>query len=353
MGNTALHLAVENLFYICSKLIIEYYPSTLIQKDKCGNTPIHCIVKNQFVEGCKFAMKHAIPTYLNFQNDEFLTPIHLAARENAYPILKLFLAKIGNIANIMNPETLNTPLHLAAEAGASKCVYILLVNILKNKNEEYINLQNNENMTALMIAAKLGNTACCTFIIKHAELDIANDVGWTALHFAAKISQRKIVKKLIKNGADASKRTADDNLTAFSHAAGATEPGCLEYMLKKFEKTESCEFLLKTATQNMSEECLKLLLVRDDIKECINHQFKDDCNETLLHMSIKNNNYKMSQILLENGANWHLKNSNNEYPFHLVAKQQVTQSIQDKEVQQDVCTRVFKNIHRLIGSTTR
>lgn len=347
--DTALHLAVDMKLLEFTKLIIESYPATLTQKDGYGNTPIHYIVTNKFVEGCTIAMEHAEPKYIAEQNNQLLTAVHLAARENTEPILKLLLHKISNSVDLLNPESLYTPLHCAAETGASKCIKTLLLSIPKNVVEHYTNLQNKNKMTALMIAAKLGYTACCT-TMKMADINMSNDMGYTALHFAAMRGNRGIVKHLVEQKADISKRTLDDDLTALSYAAGAKNPDCLEYMLNNCELTDLPN-VLKTATQRDNDECLELLLDRDDMKKFINHKFKECRNDTLLHMSIKNGNYKISRMLLEKEAK-KLKNDNDEYPFHLLAKQQISQCKSQKDWEY-VCSKILTHIQGLIGDVTR
>ncbi|CAI8021395.1 Putative ankyrin repeat protein MM_0045, partial [Geodia barretti] len=68
-----------------------------------------------------------------------------------------------------------------------------------------LNLQNNEGLTPLMIAARRGRTDVTKILLegKHVNLDIQEKrTEWSALHFSAEVGDSATTEALLKAGAN-------------------------------------------------------------------------------------------------------------------------------------------------------
>ena len=110
-----------------------------------------------------------------------------------------------------------TALHLAAANGHTKTVTTLI------KKEADINRANNKGWTALHLAAAKGHKDIVTTLIEEgADINNANEEEVTALHLAAANGHLDIVTTLIEKGADINKAN-NQGLTAL-HLAAANNP---------------------------------------------------------------------------------------------------------------------------------
>ena len=133
------------------------------------------------------------------------TPLHLAARYQRADAAKVLLdAKVDDdIVNVQD-YTGRTPLHAAVAADAQG----VFQHLLKNR---YTNLdaKSNDGTTPLMLAARMAIEGMVEALIEaNADVNIADDMGKTALHWAAAVNNVDAVNVLLKNNAN---RDAQDN----------------------------------------------------------------------------------------------------------------------------------------------
>lgn len=347
--NTALHLAVKQKLLNCCEQIMKCHSPTLAQKNNYGSTPLHCMIEGKFHDGCEKAMSYTNPGYINEPNNKGVIALHIAARENSPAILEILLNNSGD-PRLKNIEDFNV-LHYAANSGSVDCLKMILTRIPTHELKEYTNLQTIHLNTPLILASKRGFSHCC-YRLKYANVDIANNDGYTALHYAAKGGHLAIVKYLLDKNALSNKRIKKDNLTAICLAAGGDDIECLEYLLDKTPMIDTPENPLKNAIKENRTDNFNLLSSRPEYMKIIDYQFPEDGNDTLMHISIKSSNYEITQKLIDLGADKFIKNDNDEYPVHLTASQARLESKMQEEERQHICRNILRDSHKLVASVT-
>ena len=89
------------------------------------------------------------------------------------------------------------PLHYAASIGYSSIIKFI-VGAAQDKGESYIDIQDKKGYTALMYAAKLSDPSTLKELLKlGASADIQNQKGQTALHIAAIYGRDMNIKEIL------------------------------------------------------------------------------------------------------------------------------------------------------------
>ncbi|XP_018009874.1 transient receptor potential cation channel subfamily A member 1 homolog [Hyalella azteca] len=359
-GKTALHLAVAIKNLPCSSVIMNANHQTLIQKDSDGNTPLHCMVKSHQYDICARAMdiissqpRQWRESLINRTNAQHQTAVHLAAREKTCEILQLLLEN-GGKANVTTHKFF-TPLHLAADSGSEQCVQLLLSYIPEDEKESYLNYTAGRNMTALMYAAMKGYSACCRALIGTNPNQRDTD-QCTALHLAAKRGYFSLVKHLIEEQKANPLMVAKNGQTPLHCSILSNNDECFVYLLNQSLESlppGTVPDLLKLAVKKNSNRCLKIMLDRDSFASYINHQFKDECNNTLLHLSTAKGSFRTTEMLLEKKARKDIRNNDDEYPLHLMASQVNSNSRLGEEEKAAVAKEMLHDSHELVDSPNK
>jgi len=118
-------------------------------KDVHGNYPIHMAVLMRKPELVKryCCVLQILESIIDLQNDDKLTPLHLAIRDNSLEIIELLLAFGADPA--LRDNKGNSGLHVAAALGASACLQLLAGN---TKHKEDLNELNDCGVTPLQIS---------------------------------------------------------------------------------------------------------------------------------------------------------------------------------------------------------
>lgn len=266
-GRTILHIAAQNKNLELCKLILQHESRLLLKKDKNGRSAIHYaaeagdlnIVKLLVEELLKDIMNEELyrnkmlavdGIWLALEDQEKLTPIHLAAKAGHIEICQFFLhhpfisrlkgyvdscgnsilgyaAMSGNVnllkmiieitsesINIVNKQG-ETLLHLALKEDVypvnEKDVNLLLLLKKNNKSEmiEYLLAnckdlliqENATKRTILHLAAQNRNYNACTLILRHQPqlLRLRDFQERSAIHYAAQSGSLEIVRMFIYN----------------------------------------------------------------------------------------------------------------------------------------------------------
>ena len=348
---TPLHYAAETKLFDCCEELTRRFPPILALQDNNGNTPLHYLVYNKYFEGCKKCIKYATPEHMNVANGDSLTVVHIAARDNAHEILQLLLDNGADRFIQAERKDFFTPLHFAANCGSSKCVKWLLEKLPERRKQTYTNLQTSNGSTAFMLAAAGGFAFCC-YKLEHADVDIQDKGGFTALHYAARNRHKSVVQHIVRERkADVSKKNSE-NLTALALSAENPDNPCLEYILENTTLVDSPQDILKLVTNFNRTQCLQKLLERENYNIYIDHAFESENNDTLLHIALRKGFYKACQILLYFGAGKKIKNNNDEYPIHLAASRPYSESAPEDEKYQ-VLLDLNKYSHFFIDKVTK
>lgn len=149
---------------------------------------------------------------LNAQMDKTgETPLHLAARyARADAAKRLLDAGDDAIANAQD-NTGRTPLHASVAADAQGVFHILLKNRFTN-----LDAKTYDGTTPLMLAARLAIEGMVEALIEaNADVNIADENGKTALHWAAAVNNVEAVNVLLKNNANRDAQDLKDETPLF------------------------------------------------------------------------------------------------------------------------------------------
>ncbi|CAI8050982.1 Putative ankyrin repeat protein MM_0045 [Geodia barretti] len=174
-----------------------------------------------------------------------------------------------------------------------------------------LNLQNNEGLTPLMIAAWRGTTADITKILlegEHINLDIQEKrTGWSALHFSAERGDSATTEALLKAGANPHLKDKNGD-TAVIMAVKRHEPATLRELVRagsdlNLQNQEGLTPLMIAARSGRTD-ITNILLEGEHINLDIQEK---RTGQSALHFSAEEGDSATTEALLKAGANPHLK----------------------------------------------
>ena len=227
---------------------------------------------------------------------------------------------------------------------------------LKNKPRiwEYRD-NNNDKSTALHIAVFKKSYKITKRIIDHCKeckddcdlekfVNVSNDKGVTALHYASFIGNIKIIELLIKNGANSDIKTTR-GLNIIHYSAQGNKPNSLMYFYIKFkdDNIESLKKLIKEedkggstplhwAAYSNAEDALMYLINLDIFKnenerqEFINK--KDKQGYTPLHLSVTSKSRRIVMKLLQSGAKIDIEDEKHRKPLDIAVSKRYQEIIE-------------------------
>ena len=168
-----------------------------------------------------------------------------------------------------------------------------------------------------------------------------NDLGITAIHYAAFRGSIKIIKLLIENGADINVKT-NRELNIIHYSAQGNKPSSLMYFYLEFMKNNDYKLIkdhdsggstpLHWAAYTNSEDVLLYLIKLDIFK---NEQEKqkyidqqDDQGYTPLHLAISSKSSRIVMKLLQSGASPDLKDKKGRTPLDLAISKKQNEIVQ-------------------------
>ena len=347
---TALHLAVEENKLSCCEAIVTKFPASMSFPDKFGNTPFHLIAKVGYLSACQKVLERDTSKYLNQTNKKDETPLHIAALENRKDILQLFLQYGADPKRKTNSSF--TPLHYACDNGHAECVSVL-VNSIKNEEDrkKLVNAQTKSKFTPLILASKNGYTKCCVEM-DQADPNMTDNTGKTALHYAAQEGNLEIVHHLLDIGAKLDIADKNDQTALYDAACGPNEE-VLDKMLNLSENIDdlTAKKLLRVACKKNNGGSLGVLLEKESVKKLINDA--PDGN-TLLHISLQKVNYKISKLLLDNGARKDIMDKKTyDYPLHVAAAQEKLNIMCQEDERLLICKLIMQDSHDFVHNANK
>ncbi len=155
---------------------------------------------------------------ITMRNSEGMTALHLCIQNGSSLKKTEYLLKNGLNVDVKNNYG-ETPLHIATASNTKVIPFLLdnnasilartsknnttLMEVLRRRSTSY----EDQILSVQMILAKL-KPSDASF------LDLQNNAGWTALHFAAKFGYLKVIHELLNWKADVTRRTDKDGRTA-------------------------------------------------------------------------------------------------------------------------------------------
>lgn len=140
-GDSALHAACQQdrAHYIRPLLGLGCSPN---QQNHVGNTPLHLAVKEEHLN-CVDSFLNGAPIRagvieldLTLKNDDGLTPLHMAIRQNKYDVAKKLISHDRSSISVANTKDGNNALHMAVLEQSIE----LLVLILDAQNQSLANI---------------------------------------------------------------------------------------------------------------------------------------------------------------------------------------------------------------------
>jgi ankyrin repeat protein len=271
IGNTLLHIAVENGHSQCAGLLINNYRLDLNAKNKC-----------------KF------------------TALHLAAKSGNLECLNLLVENEANL-NAKNIHG-KTALHFAVEKAHFPCLELLI-----NKSASLIE-KDISGKTVLHYAAIIGNTECLQYLLKNTDnLEEKDFSGKTALHFAVGKTDTECLQLLLESKANVNSQDYNGK-TPFHYSAGNDFLEDLTFLVSKSAKLDLKDNFGKTALHYAAENNA-LLVLQHLIDSNANLEEKDDKGRTAVHFAVENGHTECLKYLIEKGADLKVADKNGITPI--------------------------------------
>ncbi|XP_030376278.1 nuclear factor NF-kappa-B p110 subunit [Scaptodrosophila lebanonensis] len=156
-GNSGLHFACQQdrAHYVRPLLTMGCLPNT---QNHSGNTALHIAVKEERLNCIdSFLNGPTITLNLTIKNDDGLTPLHMAIRQNKFDVAKKLIKHDGKSVNVVNTKDGNNALHMAVLEQN----FELLVVILDSQDlSDVLLARNAAGYTPLELARRRANKEC-------------------------------------------------------------------------------------------------------------------------------------------------------------------------------------------------
>ncbi|CAI2314376.1 unnamed protein product [Caenorhabditis sp. 36 PRJEB53466] len=207
----------------------------------------------------------------------------------------------------------STVFHVASKNGQSFSLKLLLSVLPADQKEEVINLQNNHGLTALHCAIRAGDPDAVHYLMNHgARIDIPDSHGSTVLHYLGDAYNESIFKEILEPSRgqrfDVNKLNSE-GYAPIHVAVRRLKLSLIEMLLEAgalidLLDTEKKRNALLHAIEMNDFETIQLLVERGS-----NTNIEDESGETALSLALKNVNYPVIGLLLDNGADANKQNS--------------------------------------------
>ena len=222
----------------------------------------------------------------NLRNKQHVTPLHIAAFNNASKIARLLIENEA-IVDILDRQLL-TPLYLAV-VGNSFMIVKLMLDALKGKSNRNVNAEDSTGQTALHKAVQKGSFEIVELLLtdQKVRIDVQDRKGFTPLHFAAARNDVRIAELLLRKG----------NIRKID--------------LNAIKDNEGNSVLHIAAAWKADEVVFKLIGTNVDINE------RNNFGCTPLLLAVSNQSSNTAEFLLQNKARWSIPAYNGDTVLHV------------------------------------
>ena len=274
---------------------------------------LHIAAENGHLNLCKALIdKHEF----NVRADDIYgyTALHYSARSGTYKLLTYFV-DIGTDILLKTKTRINC-LHMAAENG-----YLDLCKALIDNHNFDLHIADNDGYTALHFSAISGNSELFTYFVeKGIDIDLRTINGSNCLHIAAQNGHLNLCKMLINKYNIDIDIIDNDGCTALHHSAISGK-----YELFTYFADMMPDIYVKTKARL---NCLHIAAFRGHLdlsKKLIdNHEFDVNISDIdgfrALHHSVKSGECELVAYFADKGTDVYLKTKNGRNCLHIAAE---------------------------------
>ena len=333
-NQTPLLLAMERNRFKTAQILIEH-GADVNTEDKSGKTLLHLLLSDNDIDDVDDVFEHALSflkhgVEVNRRNKDNETPLHLAIRLYWFmPELARILLEHGADANAENNQGM-TPFHILSGSGICANEDVLDLALLLLKHGAEVNKQFKGNGTLLHLAIQQDWFKLAAILLEHgADANVENDQGMTPFHTLSGSGNYDnedvldLALSLLRHGAEANKQVKRDKILShlairrgwFKLAGILLEDGA-DANPENNQGITPFHILSSAIYDEDAFLDLTLLLLKHGAEA--NKRFKG--KETLLHLAIRWDWFKLAEILLEHGADANVENNQGMTPLHILSE---------------------------------
>ncbi|KAH8994729.1 ankyrin repeat-containing domain protein [Lactarius hatsudake] len=304
-----------------------------------GETSLHQLIRETHPKGVQWLLEHGAD--VNALNNSDRTPLMVASQSHMYlsepradamvqdegwrssnskdmlEIIRLLLSHGADTRAEDNSGM--TPLHLAAEFGASTEVMKLLI-----RHGADVNAKTDDLRTPLHLASQIESLEIVRFLVEHgADISAVTEGHVTVLHWASESPNIEVIRFFVEHGADVNAKR-EDLWTPLHTALEAMEDNnevvrfLVECGADVNAKTENLTTPLHIASSWKNHDILRFLVERG-----ADTNAETEERETPLHSASRKRKGALDNVrfLVEHGANIGAETTKRVTPLHLAASE--------------------------------
>ena len=345
-GWTPMHYAANTGCSDIIKILLQHGANPNDTYTEPGESPLWRAVVNRHEDAAQVLLQQGHAT-TEAMDDEGWTALHIAANKDLEKIIRLLMDHGAN-PNAKELTSRKNPLHLAIDCNNEASVKALLHYPQTDPDAQEV-----DNWTPLHFASTLGHANLVTLLLErgananavnlkkesplykaidkdhisaaevllqigHADPDIKEEDGWTALHSAAIRGREALVKLLVANGANVNMKNDKSN-TPLNMAVNKSYVSVVRLLLQwgrantEVKDGAGCT-PMHSASAVGNAEITSLLL---DSRANVNAE--DNDKWAPLHFASSSGHDTVVELLLARGANIKAKTSDGRSALHMAA----------------------------------
>ena len=207
-GNTPLHIAAMDGNIELLQAITGHQQCDSNIQNNIGRTPLHIAAEKEDIGNCNMLMTTGVNP--NIQDNGGYIPLHVASSRGNKELCKRFLQNELLHPNSVDPNTGDTPLHIAVWCECETAFERFTASKSYNPGSApfhppvtigSVNIQNERGDTSLHLALSLKNMKFAQILVKDKYCNpfLKNSDGSTQLHLAAQVGNSELFKIMLAN----------------------------------------------------------------------------------------------------------------------------------------------------------
>ncbi|XP_041368043.1 E3 ubiquitin-protein ligase MIB2-like isoform X2 [Gigantopelta aegis] len=293
-----LHLAAKNGKLEIVKFLVEK-GFDKDSRDGSGNTTLLVAADQKHTDIVQFLIQSGAD--INISNDNDRSVLHTAAIKGQTALVHELMMRACDV-NVMDSAG-DTPLHDAIAKDETSCAEMLLTSPVID-----LTIANERGFTLIHWAAFHGRERITQRILQRdpSLVNLTKDDGFTALHLAALNNRPAILRLLIAQGADVNLKTTDSGPAAIHLACHHDYVDCIEVLV-----SGDADINLVDDNENTA-----LHLIMGETRDIFMHKGKTVKVEKKRRANMQVRS-KLATYLVQHGADVNIKNKKGQTPFDL------------------------------------